>query len=80
VWKGGDAVTREGRAGRRRSPARAAQVDQPGSAIDVYVDRLGAILARKAAGIAELQRRLDGFAEQLRAEEALSRSVGARRA
>jgi hypothetical protein len=60
-------------------PARAAQVDQPGSAIDVYVDRLGAILARKAAGIAELQRRLDGFAEQLRAEEALSRSVGARR-
>jgi len=59
-------VTREGRAGRRRSPARAAQV--------------GAILARKAAGIAELQRRLDGFAEQLRAEEALSRSVGARRA
>lgn len=55
------------------------QVDQPGSAIDVYVDRLGVILARKAAGIAALQRRLDAFAEQLRAEEALSRSVGARR-
>ncbi|KAK9821120.1 hypothetical protein WJX81_000795 [Elliptochloris bilobata] len=35
------------------------EVDQPGSAIDVYVDRLGAILARKAAGIAALQRRLD---------------------
>lgn len=41
------------------------QVDQPGSAIDTYVETLGAILKEKAAGIQQLQAKLDSFKSKL---------------
>ena len=39
----------------------AAQIDQPGSAIDAYIDGLRDVLERKAANIAQLQGRLENF-------------------
>ena len=39
----------------------AAQIDQPGSAIDAYIEGLRDVLERKAANIAQLQGRLESF-------------------
>lgn len=50
------------------------QVDQPGSAIDTYVETLGAILKEKAAGIQQLQAKLDSFKSKLKEEEIMSRT------
>lgn len=55
------------------------QVDQPGSAIDVYVDKLAGILEEKAMMMAALKQRLETFQTKLKEEERLSRTVGARR-
>lgn len=53
------------------------EVDQPGSAIDQYVDKLETILHQKAAGIAALQRKLAGFKNKLKQEEELAqRTMG----
>jgi kinesin family protein 2/24 len=60
----------------KREMALLADVDRPGSAIDVYVDRLAEVLARKAASIADLQGRVARFQAHLREEEVLSRTVG----
>ncbi len=54
------------------------EVDQPGSAIDQYVERLEGILREKAEGIAMMQRRLEDFKTKLREEEIMSRTVGSR--
>ena len=45
------------------------EVDRPGSAIDDYVSGLTAILAARAASIAELQARLATFQRHLKEEE-----------
>ena len=58
------------------SPTTCLQVDQPGSAIDTYVNKLGAILDQKSAGIKDLQRRLESFKRRLKEEEVMSQSVG----
>jgi hypothetical protein len=39
----------------------AAQIDQPGSAVDAYIEGLRDVLERKAANIAQLQGRLESF-------------------
>ena len=57
-------------------PKTCLQVDQPGSAIDTYVNKLGAILDQKSAGIKDLQRRLESFKRKLKEEEVMSQSVG----
>ncbi|KAK9812765.1 hypothetical protein WJX72_003335 [[Myrmecia] bisecta] len=56
------------------------EVDQPGSAIDSYTEKLAAILEQKANGISELRRRLESFQQKLREEEIMSKTVGQRRA
>lgn len=62
----------------RREMALVQEVDQPGSAIDRYVAGLQAILAAKAAAVAELQGRLALFQSHLKEEEILSRTVSGR--
>lgn len=52
-----------------------AEVDQPGSAIDQYVDTLEAMLAQKAEGIRQLQNRLERFKQKLKEEEVMSTTV-----
>lgn len=52
-----------------------AEVDQPGSAIDAYVEALEAVLAQKLRGIHALQARLERFKQQLKQEETLSTTV-----
>lgn len=54
------------------------EVDQPGSAIDQYVERLEVILREKADGIAMMQRKLEDFKSKLKEEEIMSRTVGSR--
>lgn len=54
-------------------------MDQPGSAIDVYVDKLAGILEEKAVMMTALKQRLQSFQSKLREEEQLSRNMGARR-
>jgi kinesin family protein 2/24 len=54
------------------------EVDQPGSAIDQYVERLEVILREKAEGIAMMQRKLEDFKSKLKEEEIMSRTVGSR--
>lgn len=52
-----------------------AEVDQPGSAIDQYVDTLEAMLTQKADSIRALQLRLERFKAKLRQEEVMSTTV-----
>ena len=59
----------------RAEMARLQEVDRPGSTIDEYVSGLAAILAARAASVAELQARLATFQRHLKEEEILSRSV-----
>ena len=54
------------------------QVDQPGSAIDTYLQKLGGILEQKAQATRDLQRRLASFSHKLQAEEHMSKAVGRR--
>lgn len=56
-----------------------AEVDQPGSAIDTYVDKLGRILRDKTASIQLLQAKLDSFKAKLREEEIMSKTMGQQR-
>eukprot|EP00210_Caulerpa_lentillifera_P008208 g7837.t1 len=52
------------------------EVDQPGSAIDKYIERLDGILAEKAQTVAELQNKVDAFKAKLGQEEELNRALG----
>jgi kinesin family member 2/24 len=52
-----------------------ARVDKPGSAVDVYVDELDAILAERADDVARLRARVEHFRALLRQEEQLSSRV-----
>lgn len=52
-----------------------ADVDQPGSAIDTYVEALEAVLAQKLRGIQQLQARVERFKQQLKQEEVMSTTV-----
>ena len=54
------------------------QVDQPGSAIDTYLQNLSKIFKQKAQAVWDLQRRLSSFLHKLKAEENLSRAFGRR--
>jgi kinesin family member 2/24 len=58
-----------------REMAMLAEVDQPGSAIDQYVDTLEAMLTQKADSIRALQLRLERFKAKLRQEEVMSTTV-----
>ena len=60
----------------KREMALLADVDKPGSAIDVYVERLAGVLDQKAQSIAALQARVAKFQAHLKEEEVLSRTVG----
>lgn len=51
------------------------RVDEPGSAVDVYVDELEAVLAERAEDVARLRERVDRFRSLLRQEEELSARV-----
>ncbi len=51
------------------------QVDQPGSAIDSYLLKLGGILDQKAQATRDLQRRLALFSQKLKAEENMFKGV-----
>lgn len=50
-------------------------VDQPGSAIDRYVEKLDAILKIKMDGILELKSKLERFKDHLKQEEIMSATV-----
>ena len=52
-----------------------ARVEQPGSAVDAYVDELDAILAERAQDVAHLRDRVNKFRCLLQQEEALSARV-----
>ena len=52
-----------------------ANVDKPGSAVDVYVDELDAVLAERAEDVARLRARVDRFRSLLVQEESLSARV-----
>ncbi len=59
----------------RKEMALLTEVDQPGSAIDVYVERLDELLQGKLALIQGLRHKLDRFKEHLKLEESLSKSI-----
>ncbi|KIZ05656.1 kinesin family member 2/24 [Monoraphidium neglectum] len=59
----------------RKEMAMLAEVDQPGSAIDAYVEALEAVLAQKLRGIHQLQARVERFKQQLKQEEVMSTTV-----
>eukprot|EP00210_Caulerpa_lentillifera_P005840 g5584.t1 len=52
------------------------EVDQPGSAIDKYIERLDGILAEKARIISNMQGKVDDFKAKLGQEEALNQALG----
>ena len=51
-------------------------MDQPGSLIDTYVERLELIIHEKSEGIRDLQKLLDNFKSRLQQEEVFSKSMG----
>ena len=53
-----------------------AQVDQPGSLIDTYVEKLEVIIQEKSKGIKDLQLLLNSFKGRLQQEEVFSKSMG----
>lgn len=55
------------------------EVDQPGSAIDRYVESMDLILGQKVAMIQEMTSRLDNFKQKLKREESLSQTISNRR-
>lgn len=52
------------------------QVDQPGSLIDTYVEKLELIIQEKSKGIQDLQQLLNSFKGRLQQEEVFSKSMG----
>lgn len=52
------------------------QVDQPGSLIDTYVEKLELIIQEKSKGIRDLQKLLESFKSRLQQEEVFSKSMG----
>lgn len=52
------------------------QVDQPGSLIDTYVEKLELIIQEKSKGIQDLQHLLNSFKGRLQQEEVFSKSMG----
>ena len=52
------------------------QVDQPGSLIDTYVEKLELIIQEKSKGIQDLQLLLNSFKGRLQQEEVFSKSMG----
>ena len=60
----------------KREMALLAEVDKPGSAIDVYVERLAQVLDQKRASIEALCERVRAFQTHLKEEEVLSKAVG----
>ena len=52
------------------------EVDQPGSAIDQYIEQMSKILNRKLAMVQEMSARVDALKLKLKEEELLSRTVG----
>ena len=52
------------------------QVDQPGSLIDTYVEKLELIIQEKSKGIRDLQKLLDSFKSRLQQEEVFSKTMG----
>eukprot|EP00798_Chlamydomonas_sp_ICE-L_P027409 gene27409-4703_t len=58
----------------RKEMALLTEVDQPGSAIDLYVEKLDAILKIKMDGIMKLKSKLESFKEHLQQEEVMSAS------
>ncbi|GBF89094.1 kinesin-13A-like [Raphidocelis subcapitata] len=59
----------------RKEMAMLAEVDQPGSAIDAYVEALEAVLSQKLRSIHALQARVERFKQQLKQEEVMSNTV-----
>ncbi len=59
----------------RKEMAMLAEVDQPGSAIDTYVEALESVLAQKLRSIHALQARVERFKQQLKQEEVMSTTV-----
>ena len=53
-----------------------AEVDKPGSAIDVYVEMLADVLEKKLQSIQQLQSKVKQFQTHLKEEEVLSKAVG----
>jgi kinesin family member 2/24 len=51
------------------------EVDQPGSAIDQYVEKLDTMLQYKLELILGLKHKLDRFKDHLNQEEMMSRSI-----
>lgn len=51
------------------------EVDQPGSAIDQYVERLDAILKQKLKGVEELKAKLESFKGHLQQEEIITNTI-----
>ncbi|MCO5593731.1 hypothetical protein L7F22_047748 [Adiantum nelumboides] len=54
-----------------------AEVEQPGSQIDLYVSQLSKVLSKKAAGLVNLQAQLAKFQKLLKEREILGLSAGA---
>lgn len=52
------------------------QVDQPGSLIDTYVEKLELIIQEKSKGIQDLRHLLNSFKGRLQQEEVFSKSMG----
>ena len=52
------------------------QVDQPGSLIDTYVEKLELIIQEKSKGIQDLQQLLNSFKGRLQQEEVFIKSMG----
>lgn len=53
-----------------------AEVDQPGSAVESYVERLGRILEFKARSLLEMQERLCSYRARLSEEAEFNKAVG----
>eukprot|EP00983_Pelagomonas_calceolata_P088576 1157220-Pelagomonas_calceolata.AAC.1 len=60
----------------RREMALLTEVDQPGSMIDKYVEKLEMILNQKMEKIVDLKGKLGRFKEHLKEEELMSKTLG----
>ena len=60
----------------KREMSLLAEVDKPGSAIDVYVEHLADVLEKKQRDIESLREKVRAFRAHLKEEEVLSKAVG----
>ncbi len=60
----------------KREMSLLAEVDKPGSAIDVYVEHLADVLEKKQRDIQDLRDKVRAFKTHLKEEEVLSKAVG----